>query len=99
MTPVPLGNGEGFEEARDTVIGNGTTVAAGLVTERAGQPAFADAGRPGDHQVVVVVDPVALDETGQQPSIDPPVGAVVDVLRDGVMAQPGVTQARTTARQ
>ena len=64
------------------------------MTERAGQPALADAGRPGDHQVVVVVDPVALDEIGQQPPIDPPVGAIVDILRDGVMAQPGVAQAR-----
>jgi hypothetical protein len=36
VTPIPLGNGEGFEEARDTVIGNRPTVAAGLVTERAG---------------------------------------------------------------
>ena len=56
------------------------------MSERAGQPALADAGRPGDHQVVVVIDPVALDEIGQQSPIDPLVGAVVDVLRDGVMA-------------
>ena len=41
VTPIPLGNGEGFEEARDTMIGNCPTIAAGLVPERAGDPAFA----------------------------------------------------------
>ena len=33
VTPIPLGNGEGFEEARDTVIGDRPTVAAGFATE------------------------------------------------------------------
>jgi len=42
----------------------------------------------------VVVDPVALDEIGQQPAIDPPVGAIVDVLRRGLVAQLGVEQPR-----
>ena len=35
VTPIPLGNGECFEEARDTVIGNDPTVAAGLMAEGA----------------------------------------------------------------
>ena len=96
---IAMGERQFIEELGHAHVEDGAVVAAGLVTERAGQPAFADAGRPGDHQVVVVVDPVALDEIGQQPPVDPSVGAVVDVLRDGVMAQPGVTQARTTARQ
>lgn len=91
---IAMGERQFIEELGHAHVEDGTVVAAGLVTERAGQPALADAGRPGDHQVVASIDPVALDETGQQPSIDSPVGAVVDVLRDGVMAQPSVTQAR-----
>ena len=47
VTPISLGNGEGFEEARDTVIGNRPTVAAGLVTECAGDPTLAQTCRAG----------------------------------------------------
>ena len=40
-------------------------VAAGFVTEGAGNPAFAKPGCPGDEQVLVAIDPVATDEPGE----------------------------------
>jgi hypothetical protein len=35
---------------------------AGLLAERTGQPAFAHAARPGDHQVAPAADPVAAGQ-------------------------------------
>ena len=40
------------------------------------------------------VDPVALDQGGEQTAVEAALGAIVDVLRHGVMAQPGMAQAR-----
>jgi hypothetical protein len=58
---------------------------------------FADAGRAAQNQIVVGVDPAALGELFEQRPIEAARGAVIDVLDAGVMAQPGITQARRQA--
>jgi hypothetical protein len=63
------------------------------VAERRGEPAFADAGRPTQDQVLVGIDPTALGELLEQRAVEAARCAVVDILDDGLMAQPGVAQA------
>jgi hypothetical protein len=41
------------------------------VAERASQPAFADAGRPFDDQVLRLVDPAPGDQCLEQGTIEP----------------------------
>ena len=72
-------------------------VAAGLVAERAGDPALADAGRPGDQEPFGAFDPVAGDELLEQGAVDAARGSQVDVLDDGVLAQRGELEARGQA--
>jgi hypothetical protein len=59
------------------------------VAQCAGDPALADAGGADDRQVVVMVDPVAGDEPGQEGAVDATRGAQVDVLGRRVLAQGG----------
>ena len=40
------------------------------------------------------IDPAALGELAEQCAIEAARGAVIDILDGGLMAQPGVTQAR-----
>ena len=62
MPAVAAGQRERLEQPRHAMVEDGAIVAACLVAERAGDPAFADAGRAGDQQVVLALDPVAGDE-------------------------------------
>ena len=62
------------------------------MTEGAGKPAFADAGRPAQDQIVVRVDPLAVGELVEQRPIEAARGPVIDVLDDGVVAQSGIAQ-------
>ena len=48
VATVAAGEGEGGEQARDTMIEDGEVLSASLVARGAGEPAFADAARPGD---------------------------------------------------
>ena len=82
-----------IEQARNALVENGVVVATGLVTERGGDPALADAGGTADQQVGMIVDPAALGEPGEQCAVEPPRRAVVDVLDAGLLAQLGVAQA------
>jgi hypothetical protein len=41
----------------------------------------------------MLVDPMALDELGDQHAVEAALGAIVDVLDAGLLAQPGVAQA------
>src|SRR5258707_10860390 len=62
ISAVAPGKGERFKQARHAMVLDRTIVAAGLVAEGAGNPAFAEPGCPGDEQVLVAVDPVAAGE-------------------------------------
>ena len=63
------------------------------MAEGAANPTLAHAGGPRDHQVIVGVDPVALDEPLEQGPVEPPRGLVVDILGRGLMAQASVAQS------
>ena len=75
------------------MVEDGAVVAAGLVAERAGDPALADAGRAGDEQVLVPLDPVAGGELLEQRAVEAARRLQIDVLDDGVLAQAGEPQA------
>jgi hypothetical protein len=62
------------------------------VAERTGQPTFADAGRPFDDQVLRLLDPAPTGKVLEEGAIEAARGAIVDVLDDGLMTQPGVAQ-------
>ena len=53
----------------------------------------ADAGWAAQDQIVVRVDPLAIGELMEQRPIEAARGAVIDVLDDGVVTQPGIAQA------
>jgi hypothetical protein len=53
------------------------------VAEGAGQPGLADAGRPGQQQPLVAVDPLARGEALEQGAVEAAGGAPVDVLDAG----------------
>ena len=79
------------------MIGDGEVLAACLVSERAGQPALADAGGSDQQETVMVPDPVAAGELQEQIAVEAAGGAEVDVLDLGVMAEPGGTGSRLEA--
>ena len=81
--------GEGCEEARDALIGDREIFPAGLMPERAGEPALADAARAGDQQIMFGTDPVAAGELEEKGAIEAARGAVIDVLDGGRLAQLG----------
>ena len=64
MATVAPGDGKRLEQARHTVVDDGAAITAGLVAERAGDPALSKAGRPGDQQVLVPVDSAAVGLSG-----------------------------------
>jgi hypothetical protein len=76
------------------LIEDGTVVAAGLVGERASEPTLADTGRAAQDDVVVSIDKAAVGKLEEQRAIKAPRGAVIDIFDGGVMAQPGIAQAR-----
>jgi hypothetical protein len=57
------------------------------VSERTGQPALADAGRPDQQQALMLPDPVAAGELQEKIAIKTPGDAEVYVLDPGVMKE------------
>ena len=92
IAAVAAGEREIGEQLGDALVEDRAVVAAGLVAERAGEPTLADAGRAFDDQVLRLLDPVPAGERLEQGAIEAACGAVVDVLDDGVVAQPGIAQ-------
>ena len=92
MAAVAAGQREIGEQLGDALIEHRAVVAAGLVAEGTGKPTFADAGRAAQDQIVVRVDPLAAGELVEQGAIEAARGAVIDILDDGMVAQPGIAQ-------
>ena len=65
VAAIAAGERQIVEQTRDALVKDRAIVAAGLVAERRGNPALADASRTADQQIGVVVDPAALDEAGE----------------------------------
>jgi hypothetical protein len=89
VTTVAAGEREGGEETWQAMISDREIVAAGSVAESAGEPALADAARPGDQEIVTRPDPVAGGELEKKGPVETAHGAVVDVFDTGGMAQLG----------
>ncbi len=70
MAAVAARESEVIEQPRNTLIEHGAIVTAGLVAERRGEPALADACRAADQQVGMVVDPASLDKLGKQWAVE-----------------------------
>ena len=62
MPAIAAGQGEFLEKLWNAVIEHGPIVAAGFVAERRRKPGLSDAGRTDEGQIVVIVDPLPLDE-------------------------------------
>ena len=58
-----------FQQAREAGVEDRAVIAASLVSDGAGQPALADAGRSAQRQIVVGIDPVALEQGLEETSI------------------------------
>src|SRR5262249_41061601 len=97
VSSVAASESESHEQSRHAVIEDGEVLAAGLVTERAGEPAFADAARAGDQQIAPFTDEVAGGELEEQGAIEAACGVIIDVLDAGVVAQPCGPGARLEA--
>lgn len=67
---VASGDGQGLEEPGNAVIHDPVVVAAGLVAECAGNPAFAQPCWPCDPQILVPVDPAAVNEVRHDRFVD-----------------------------
>src|SRR5580704_5286691 len=97
VTAIATGERKRLEQTWSTVVENAFSVPARLMTERAGNPALADAGRPGDQKPLGALDPIAGDELLEQSAVDAARRSHVDVLDDGVLAQGGELEARCEA--
>src|SRR6266545_2133469 len=85
---------ECFEQPRKAMIEDGTIVAAGLVAECASDPTLAGSCCSGDEQVVLASDPIAIDELGQEGTVDAARGTQIDIFDDGGLPQRGELQPR-----
>ena len=78
----------GIEQAWHAMVEDGTVVAAGLMTERAGNKTLADAGLPDNQHILMTFNPIAGDEPGKERLVEPARHFQIDVLNDGRLAQP-----------
>ena len=79
------------------MIEDGAIVAAGLLTDGAGEPTFAHARRADQGEIVVGLDPFALRELLKQGAVQTSGGAIVDILDARLLTQPGGAQPRGQA--
>ena len=86
--------GEFVEQAREADIEDRAIVAASLVADGAGEPTLPDTGRAADRQIVVRVDPSAVEQHLEQPALEPARASVVDIFGGCLVAQFCVPQAR-----
>src|SRR3990172_2133356 len=96
MAAVGSGQGKLVEEARDAPIERAVALAAGLLRERTSEVGLPDAGRPGDGDVVVLLDPAAGGELAHAGFVELTAHRVVDVLAAGVW-EPGLRLVQGTA--
>ena len=94
MAAIAARQREILEQPGRALVENGPIVPASLMAERGGQPTFPDAGRPDQRQIVVSVDPLALDQLLEQGAVQPAGTPLVDILDAGLRTQPGDAQPR-----
>ena len=87
MAAVASGERQVLAELRPAIIEDGAIVATGFLADGAGQPAFADAGRTDQGEIVAAVNPFALRELLKQGAVEASGGAIVDVFDARLLAQ------------
>jgi hypothetical protein len=92
--PSPRASAKSSQSFGQRCIEDGSIVATGLLADGAGEPALADAGWADKGQIVVGVDPFALRELQEQGAVEPPGGAIVDILDARQLTKPGRAQPR-----
>ena len=93
IAAVAASQGKRLEQTRDAMILDRAIVSASFVAEGAGDPAFAEPGCPCDEQVLVAVDPVAADESGEDAAVDAAWRAPIEVFHACALAQRGELEA------
>ena len=66
VRPVPMREREFRKEARNAPVDHAMALAAGLLSQGAGEKRLADAGRAGDQDVLMLGDPAARRELPDQ---------------------------------
>ena len=92
MTAIAARQRQAREQFGHALVKHRAIVTAGLVAQRAGEPAFTDTRRAADHQIVGRGDPVAGDELHEQRPVEPTAAAVIDILRRRLVTQLGKPQ-------
>src|SRR5271157_425975 len=97
MAPVAAGQREILEQTGRPLIDDRPIVATGFVAKRRGQPTFADACRTDENEIVVGVDPLALDQLLESRTVKTAGTTIIDILDAGLLAQFGDAQPRREA--
>jgi len=87
------GDRQVVEQPRQTLVEHRHAVAGGLIAECAGDPAFPDAGRPGDQDVEVLANPGAGRERLDGGAVKAAWRAQIKVLQTGGLTHAGTAQA------
>ncbi len=87
VTGIAMGDREIGEEPGNAGVKDGDIFPASLVSERASEPALAQAAGAGDEQIAPLGDPIAGGELEEQRPVEPARDLVIDILDAGVMAQ------------
>lgn len=93
VAAISFGDEEILEEPWDSEVLRGVAFPTSLVGEGAGEEGFSGAGGSGDDEVVVMVDPLACLEGGQEGFVESPGIAIIDILDGGTLTKPGFSKA------
>jgi hypothetical protein len=94
IAAIASSKGERLEQARDAMILDRAIVAASFVAEGASNPTLAQSGCPSDEQVLVAIDPVTGDESGEDSAVDAAWRAQIDIFHARALAQRRELEAR-----
>jgi hypothetical protein len=92
ITPIPFGDLKILEETGETEIADRVAFTAGLMGQGTGQEGFSASRGAGNENIVVLSDPVAGTQLGDQGLIQAAGMAEVDLLQGRLLAQPGLME-------
>ena len=87
QTPVGAGDADVLQQAWDAQVEDAVTVSESGLSQRAGQEGLADAGRAGDQDVAVGLDPVRLGQAQHGAAVEATGRPEVEILDAGLSTQ------------
>ena len=93
MAAIAARQRQGIEQPGYALIEHRAIIPARLMTEGTGKPTFAEPGFADNDQVLVLVDPIAGCELGEQRLVEAARGFHVGVFDDGVLPEPSELQS------